>query len=372
MGMRRLTTPAHLPRLLVGLAIITSATLLAYAASQDGPTWDEVGHLPAGISNWHFGNFDLFAVNPPLVRMVAAAPVVASGAEADWTLFHVGKASRSEFLVGCSFIDINRPSFPRLFFLARIASLVFPVIGAIVCVLWAHRLYGIASGVLAGALWAFCPNILAHGHLITPDVGAASLGALANYLFWRWLRESTWKRAAFVGVVLGLAELTKMTWIVLFGLWPALLLAWRWGQPASERTPGQFRQLAFALVLAVYVLNLGYAFEGSFTRLGDFQFVSHALSGNPVEEDKQITTGNRFANSWLGYVPCRSPKTTSSASTARSSTSSSDSGPTWAASGSGAAGGTTISMPPGAACSAKGTPPAGGMSWCCLRRSLPF
>ncbi len=297
-----------MPRLLLGCALVTSAALLAFAASRDSPTWDEVGHLPAGISTWHFGNFDLFRVNPPLVRMVAAAPGVATNAEADWTLFHVGKASRPEFLVGCSFVDLNRQSFQQLFFFARLACIVFAVIGAMVCVRWAHRLYGNASGLLAAALWAFCPSILAHGHLITPDVGAASLGALASYLFWRWLRESTWKRAAFLGVALGLAELTKMTWIVLFGLWPVLLLIFRWKLPPNERAPGPFRQLAFALLLAVYVLNLGYAFEGSFTRLGDFQFVSQALSGDPVEEDKPIATGNRFADSWLGYVPIPLPK----------------------------------------------------------------
>lgn len=37
------------------------------------PTDDETAHLPAGVSYWQFGRFDLYPVNPPLVKLVAAA-----------------------------------------------------------------------------------------------------------------------------------------------------------------------------------------------------------------------------------------------------------------------------------------------------------
>ena len=65
------------------LLLAIHAVLLAWCAWHDSPTTDEVAHLPAGISHWHLGRFDLFRVNPPLVRMVAALPVIAAGAETD-------------------------------------------------------------------------------------------------------------------------------------------------------------------------------------------------------------------------------------------------------------------------------------------------
>jgi hypothetical protein len=40
------------------------------------------------------------------------------------------------------------------------------------------------------------------------------------------------------------------------------------------------------LAPAVYVLNVGYGFEGSFRRLGEYQFVSQSLGS---------AAGNRFA-----------------------------------------------------------------------------
>jgi len=57
-----------------------------------------------------------------------------------------------------------------------------------------------------------------------PDIGAAAVGVLAAYLFRGWLNSTGWLQASVAGVGLGLAELTKTTWIVLFALWPILWL----------------------------------------------------------------------------------------------------------------------------------------------------
>ena len=75
----------------------------------------------------------------------------------------------------------------------------------------------------------------AHGSLITPDAGAAALGVAGSYLFWRWLDCPNWSRAVLAGLVLGLIELTKMTWLILFGLWPALGLLWVVSSPTGRR-----------------------------------------------------------------------------------------------------------------------------------------
>jgi hypothetical protein len=57
------------------------------------------------------------------------------------------------------------------------------------------------------------------------------------------------------------------------------------------------------LGLALYILNLGYGFNGTFTKLRDFTFVSHALTGLKPGEP-----GNRFADAWLGSLPVPVPK----------------------------------------------------------------
>ena len=53
--------------------------LAVHSLLGETPTVDEVAHLPAGVSYWQKGTFKLYHHNPPLVKLVAAAPVVAHG-----------------------------------------------------------------------------------------------------------------------------------------------------------------------------------------------------------------------------------------------------------------------------------------------------
>ena len=54
--------------------------------------------------------------------------------------------------------------------------------------------------------------------------------------------------------------------------------------------------------MGLYLLNLGYGFEGSFQQLGQFEFISHALGGKDAH-----SPGNRFRKTWLAAVPIPLP-----------------------------------------------------------------
>jgi 4-amino-4-deoxy-L-arabinose transferase-like glycosyltransferase len=168
-------------------------------------------------------------------------------------------------------------------------------------------LYGSLSGLLAVALWCFCPNVLAHAQMITPDAGATALGIAACYLFWHWLRSPDWGGALNAGFVLGLAELCKTSWILLFALWPMLWVVWRLSPHVlssrlSWRREGL--QLVILLVLAIWVVNVGYIYEDSFQLLKDFSFISKTLTTDEGTGQRK----NRFADTWLGDVPIPLPR----------------------------------------------------------------
>lgn len=278
------------------------AALLAYSAWCHSPVIDEMAHLPAGLCHLRFGSFDLYQVNPPLVRMVAALPVSLASPATDWSHSRPEPGERMETYVGLDFQAANGPRVFWLFTLARWGCIPFSLLGGGICFLWARSLYGPSSGLLALFLWCFCPNILGNAACLVPDVGAAALGAAACFLFWRWASRPSLRRALLAGGVLGLAELTKLTLLILYPLLPALWLFARTrrdpaGPPASLR-----RELAGLLLIAVvslYVLNLGYAFEGSFRRLGDYEFSSRTLRG---EESL-----NRFSGTLLAGLPVPLP-----------------------------------------------------------------
>jgi hypothetical protein len=245
------------------LLLLAHAVMLAWQGCRDSATWDEVGHLAAGLSHWRNGTFSSYRVNPPLVRLIACAPVVSADLAGDLEQYELIQDPhyRAEFGSGRELVRSNGERYFRQLTIARWACIPFSLLGAWICFLWARELYGIASGVLAVLLWVCCPNILAHGHLITPDVGATALGLMGAYAFWTWLKSPNWPHAATAGLALGLAELTKATWIILFVLWPALWIGYRWSESAHRGTLRWRRELlhlGLMVLLAILLLNVGY------------------------------------------------------------------------------------------------------------------
>lgn len=289
----------------VWLMLAAHSLVLAWSATWQSPTLNEPGHLAAGVAIWELGRFDVYRVNPPLVRAVAAVPVVLAGCRTDWQHLAYGPGVRSEFAAGIDFVNANGPGSIRLFNLARWACIPFSILGGLCCFLWGRALSGDLTGLLACGLWCFSPNVLAYGQLIAPDVGGASLGLLASYRFWAWLERPSRGNAAAAGAALGFALLAKSTWVILFGLWPLIWCLRRVAaRVAGAPGPGGTGQLAFMIFVALYLLNMGYLFDGTMTRLGDFAFVSKAL-GRPRPGEGW---GNVFEGGRLAGVPVPLPK----------------------------------------------------------------
>ena len=134
------------------------------------------------------------------------------------------------------FMADNAARYFELFTRARLLMPVFSLIGGLVVFAWSRRLYGNAGGLVSLALWAVCPNVLAHTRLVTTDMAATSLGVLATFVFWLYLKRGpSWRLAALAGLCLGLAQLTKFSMIVLYGLWPLLAVVRLYESPDFRR-----------------------------------------------------------------------------------------------------------------------------------------
>ena len=283
--------------------------LLAWVGYRNSPAWDEVAHLPAGLCIWKTGQFNVYSVNPPLIKTVAAIPSLFVSHEWNWRFYSTISIDRREFALGSDFILANSDHFFFLFTLARWACIPFSLLGAYICFLWAKELYGIAAGIVALLAWCFSPMVLGFGSLITPDVGSAALGITATYAFWHWLKKNSWKQTWIVGLLLGLAELTKFTLILFYALWPLIWVMW---YILSRKNPSvvtlkmQSLQLATIFAVSVLVINMGYTFDGSLTPMKSYHFVSKTFCG--TNEEGKIISSNRFRDTWLGEIPVPLPK----------------------------------------------------------------
>lgn len=91
---------------------------------------------------------------------------------------------------------------------------------------WARELFGNKTALLALFFFSFSPTFLAHGRLVTTDVGAAAGIFIATYYFIKSLQNPTKKNIILAGIVFGLAELCKFTVIILIPFFILLGLVW--------------------------------------------------------------------------------------------------------------------------------------------------
>lgn len=304
------------------------ALLVGWCAYRNSFSWTETGLLAAGILDWQYGSFDVFRVNPPLVRMIAALPSVAMGTEVPFRGVSVDQRNRAEWDVARSMIETNREAIYLNLMLGRWLCIPFSLLGAWIAWKWATELYGVASGIGVVILWTFSPIMIGYSCLISGDAQAASMGLLTLYVFRQWLRSPGWSTSYVFGVVSGITILTKTSWMILLGLLPILWISVRctealvstnrgsgtveasiWGR-AKSLCRQLVRELGLAICsvgLCFLVINLAYGFDNSFRSLGSFEFISKALAGEDGWRSHDFH-GNRFAGRWLGAIPVPLPE----------------------------------------------------------------
>jgi 4-amino-4-deoxy-L-arabinose transferase-like glycosyltransferase len=232
--------------LAASILLLVFCALSLWSMHNESLTGDEVTHLPAGYSYLATGRFELNPQHPPLVKMVAAAPLLGFGlwpveAFPEW-------ASRAEWGFGRQFLFQNRVGPERLVFWGRIGPLLVSLVLLVALWRWARDLHGVGGGLLALCLAALAPDLLAHGHLVTTDAGVAAFLVLALWSFWRASRAGGPRWSVLAGLGLGLALAAKYLAVFFLPVFP-LLLAIQWWPMGRERFgPAAAR---FALLFAV-------------------------------------------------------------------------------------------------------------------------
>lgn len=239
--------------------ILLHLLLVIFSNFSHSPNNDEVGHLAAGVSHWKLGRFDLYVVNPPLVRLIASAAILPTRPSLDWHHYSTRSGERKEIEVGRDFVTINKDRILWLYGLARTACAPFSVIGALAVYRLALGLYGVNAACAASALWCLSPSILAYASTLNPDVPAAAFFALLMAELLDWVKFPSTTRALRIGVVSGLALSTKLTFVLLLPLLLPLVMFIR-TRHSSPQTPSATILVHAGLVAGVALLLLNSAY----------------------------------------------------------------------------------------------------------------
>jgi hypothetical protein len=101
---------------------------------------------------------------------------------------------------------------------ARMVTIIFSVLAALLIFRWSRELYGFAAALFSLLLYIFDPNIIAHSQLVTTDLYAWGTTLLVFYCSWKFAKERTWKNGLIWALALGISSLAKYTTVILIPL----------------------------------------------------------------------------------------------------------------------------------------------------------
>lgn len=234
------------------------------AARRDSVTIDEFAHLPVGLYALYTGDLRLDPINPPHTRMLAALPLLLDPPAFDPT------PGMAHWSMGYLFMQRNQAEYQSLFVRGRSMIILLALALGWLVYRWATALYGEAAGLVALGLFAFSPDLLAHGHLVTLDLAGALGFTLTAYATWRMLERESAAGAVWVGLAFGVASLLKLSGFVLGAAILATLVAFFFDRSslAPRLSPrGWLLRLAVMAITGIVVINAGYGFVGSFSTL---------------------------------------------------------------------------------------------------------
>jgi hypothetical protein len=209
--------------LIVLALVLVQALQTAYVVHRESLTFDEGDHMYAGYMMWHAGDYGLNPEHPPLVKMLAALPIL--GENLWLPPLHHREFKTEAYLNGRDWLAHNDGDSQRLVFKMRLAAGLLAIGLSLMVFLAAREWFGDIAGLAALALVSFDPNIVGHSALVTTDIGVSLFFLASIYAFYRYVKQPTPSRLALAGVVSGLLLATKHSGILLA---PMLILLIGW------------------------------------------------------------------------------------------------------------------------------------------------
>jgi len=210
------------------LSFVFIASILSI--KDDTLTFDEPAHIGAGYSYLVKKEYRLNPEHPPLIKDIAAIPLLFL--KLNFPENHYSWQQKEpapwwfQFDFGKELIfKINQPE--KIIFFSKTAMIVILILCGLYLFFETKNFFGKRTALLTLFFFSFSPTFLAHGRLVTTDVGATFGTLLATFNFLRFLNSPSKRNLFLAGIFLGVALLTKFSLILLLPfLFIVALLFW--------------------------------------------------------------------------------------------------------------------------------------------------
>jgi len=272
-------------RTVLVLAVFAAVFMILTVSSyrQESATIDEPHYLTAGYVNLKLGDHRFDLDHLPFLQMWTALPLMAmpdvhlNTNDAVWS-----SAQLMPFIQRFLYRDNDAD---RLLDRARFMTVLLGLLLGALLFAWANELWGGWPATFILGLYCFEPNILAHSHLATTDLGIACFIFGTVYFLWRTTQKFSGLNLAGVLTFFALAQLSKYSALVLIPILVVLLALYTFRSHRWRAALG----LAAALVVFCYVaIWAAYGFRYAPGPVGSG--LDRIVSGAKVHEDIPVTS----------------------------------------------------------------------------------
>jgi hypothetical protein len=226
----------------VGGLLLLYVLMAVSATTQKSTTFDEVQHLTLGFLYWTQPSGHLLPEAGIFAQAWATLPLLTDHLRAPLEMGEpwskIGSWAESQRF----FYSLGNDPSAMLLQARTMISLLGASLGALVF-LWSRELFGTRGGYLSLLLFVFCPNMLAHGALVTADMVAALGFFAATFSFWKLSHRVSWLNLLFSVLALCGLALAKMSAFLILPIF-GLILAVRF----VSRRPIEFQLFRYQMV----------------------------------------------------------------------------------------------------------------------------
>jgi 4-amino-4-deoxy-L-arabinose transferase-like glycosyltransferase len=292
----------------IALVLLLFAFALQSAGSirSKSPTWDETHYFGLGYYLFQHAAWDIpsSTLQPPLSYYLNSTPFLwYKPDEGAWIIPQAlrgeDKSNLTFPISGVRLLTDPRCPQDRLLMQARVPTLFLALLLGYFLFRWTFELFGAGAALLALFLFSFCPNMLAHSGLITPDMALTCFTFISLYCLWKMLRRNGgWGWIIACSLALGCALLSKYSALLQIAIFIiasfAVFISSDVYLPVNfpmyqllSKKGTLFKELRLKSLLLVifllsfFLLSLGYRFQLHHYFRGVAHQLFHAEAGHP-------------------------------------------------------------------------------------------
>ncbi|MFJ2828090.1 phospholipid carrier-dependent glycosyltransferase [Streptomyces sp. NPDC087263] len=250
---RRFRVPRQWLFLLAVVALLAQmAVAMVTTAVRQTPTIDEPVYVGTAVVYVQQHDLRYNPEHPPLGKLIIGSGLVFAHPHLDagFTGDQTALGKRVLYESG------NDPW--RLMLWARLPVIVLTLLFGLVVLAFGRELVGRKGGLVALALYAFSPDVIAHGSLATLDVPACGFLLTSVWLLWR-ARRRPLLHLPLAGAALGATVATKMSMLPVVPVLLLLAVVSVWRAPGLDTRAKVRRAVAAASGVALVALAVVWA-----------------------------------------------------------------------------------------------------------------